>query len=278
MKTPVWLFDNDWFKDTTYMFSGVSIGIMTALTIFESMKRMASGLRGNDFIKVGKAMDFKTILKRWFLAAGLTTIAPALWRQGFRLLNSVSDTLIRMGASNMQGVALTGHMAAFDVAVMLAFDAVLIGTIVPVLWQNGRRFFDLIVLGILTPLALVAWIFDGYRGLFNQWWGQVKHLSLVQVYHAIFLLVLGWFIFGVGTPTTFTGLVIKTLVVIGGFARMTNPPQLIAKHLDSGGDVRKLTGNGKSAFKKTKENYALSKALLGGPAKAIKFLATKGGK
>lgn len=260
------------------MFSGVSIGIMTALTIFESMKRMASGLRGNDFIKVGKAMDFKTILKRWFLAAGLTTIAPALWRQGFRLLNSVSDTLIRMGASNMQGVALTGHMAAFDVAVMLAFDAVLIGTIVPVLWQNGRRFFDLIVLGILTPLALVAWIFDGYRGLFNQWWGQVKHLSLVQVYHAIFLLVLGWFIFGVGTPTTFTGLVIKTLVVIGGFARMTNPPQLIAKHLDSGGDVRKLTGNGKSAFKKTKENYALSKALLGGPAKAIKFLATKGGK
>lgn len=170
----------------------------------------------------------------------------------------------------MKGLAIMGHMTALDVATMLVFDAVLIGTIIPVLWQNGRRFFDLIVLGVITPLALTAWIFDGYKGLFNQWWGQVKYLSLIQVYHALFLLVLGWFIFGVGTPATFTGLIVKLLIVIGGFARMTNPPQLIAKHLDKGKDMDEITGGAKEAYKKTKKNYLISKALLNRPWKVIK--------
>lgn len=273
MKTPIWIFTNDWFANTTLMFSGLAIGLVTALTVVEALKRQLSGLKGQKVFKVPQAMDFKVIMKRWALVAGLTTAVPWLWSTAFKGLNFVSDFLIRIGADNMKGVAAMGHLTSLDVATMLVFDVVLIGTIIPVLWQNGRRFFDLIVLGVMTPLALCAWIFDGYKGLFNQWWAQVKHLSLVQVYHALFLLVLGWFIFGVGTPATFAGLIVKLLVVIGGFARMTNPPQIISKHLDKGKDMDEVTGGAKDAYKKTKKNYQRSKALLGGPVKAIKWLA-----
>ncbi|AQN32478.1 hypothetical protein BCP12_060 [Bacillus phage BCP12] len=57
----------------------------------------------------------------------------------------------------------------------------------------------------------------------------------MQVFHSLFLLIIGWFIFGIPTPTDFTGTVIKLIVVIGGFGRMTNPPNIIAKHLDNRG-------------------------------------------
>ena len=278
MKTPVWIFTNDWFSNTTLMFSGLSLGIVTALTVLEAMKRQLSGFRDQKMIKIPKAMEFKEILKRWFLVAGLTTAVPWLWSTAFKSLNFVSDFLIKIGADNMKGLAQMGHFTAFDCVTMLVFDAVLIGTVIPVLWQNGRRFFDLIVLGVITPLALTAWIFDDYRGLFNQWWSQVKHLSLVQVYHALFLLVLGWFIFGVGTPATFVGFVTKVLVVIGGFARMTSPPKLVAKHLDSGKDFGEVTGGVKETFKKTKRNYEMTKAIVGGPLGIAKKLATIGRK
>src|SRR5690606_21145860 len=140
--------------------------------------------------------------------------------------------LISMGGDTIKAVAAFENLGFFDVLTLLVFDAVLIVTIIPVLWQNGRRFFDIMLLGVTTPLALTAWIFDGYKKYFDQWWTNLKHLSLVQVFYSLFLLVLGWFIFGVPTPTDFTGMVVKLLVVIGGFARMVNPPRIISSKLD----------------------------------------------
>lgn len=272
MKTPLWIFDNDWFSNTTLMFSSISVGIVTTLTVLEGMKCMLSGLKHQKMFKIPTGMDIKEIAKRWFLVAGLTTAVPFLWKTAFKCLNWVSDCLIKMGADNMKGVTMTGHWAALDVVTMIAFDIILIGTIIPVLWQNGRRFFDLIVLGVITPLALTAWIFDDYKHLFNQWWSQVKHLSLVQVYHAVFLLVLGLFIFGTPTPKTFTGLITKILVVIGGFARMVSPPRIIAKHLDNGKGLDEIGNDAKRAYQKNKKNYELSKALIGKPWALVKKL------
>ena len=39
LKTPLWLFDNEWFGNTTYLFSIVAVGIVSTLTIIEGMKR-----------------------------------------------------------------------------------------------------------------------------------------------------------------------------------------------------------------------------------------------
>jgi hypothetical protein len=270
LKTPLWLFNNEWFENTTYMFSLVSLGVVSVLTIVEAIKIMLSRqLRGKRSMA---PMDIKEIGRRWFLVAGVTTAIPWLFQKAFQGLNLVSDFLISMGADTMKAVSLTESIKLFDVLTLVTFDIVLIGTIIPVLWQNARRFFDIMVLGVTAPLALTAWIFDPYRHLFSQWWGNLKHLSLVQVYYALFLLVLGWFIFGVPTPSTMIGFASKLLVVIGGFARMTTPPRLVSKHLDSGGG---LGGEAdvKAPINKTRANYKKTKALLGGPWSFVKELA-----
>jgi hypothetical protein len=266
LKTPIWIFNNEWFDNTTFMFSSIAIGIVTTLTVVESIKQTMSGIKNDKGVKIFKPMDFKVIAKRWFMVAGLTTAVPFLFKTAFQGLNWVSEQLINMGADTMKAVAFQSHIGLLDVLTLVVFDLVLIGTIIPVLWQNGRRFFDLLVLAVTTPLALTAWIFDDYRHLFQQWWANVKHLSLVQVYYALFLLVLGWFMFGVPTPTAFTGFVVKLLVVIGGFARMVNPPRLLTKHLynpQEKGGMEVITKDGiLNTVRKTRKNYSFSKDIL----------------
>lgn len=276
LKTPLWLFSNEWFTNMTLLFSSVALGAVAVLTVIEAIKRMFSGVKDGKRPMVKAPMEFKTIIKRWALVAGLTTVVPFLFQKTFQLLNYISDLLIGMNGKTMATTALSETFGTLDIIALIAFDAVLIGTVIPVLWQNGRRFFDLLVLGITAPLALGAWVFDSKRHLFDQWWKNVKHLSLVQVYHSLFLLVLGWFIFGIPTPVDFTGTVIKLLVVIGGFARMQNPPRLIAQHLDSGGGLDEITKKPlKGTRQKILSNFAFSKSAVMSPMNLLKKIKKK---
>ncbi|UPI12699.1 hypothetical protein [Bacillus phage SBSphiJ4] len=265
LKTPLWLFNNEWFENTTYLFSLLAIGIVSVLTVIESVKLMLS--RGKK--KRSGPMDFKLIMQRWGIVAAAMTGIPFCFQKAFQGLNKISDVLISMGASTMDAIALPTHISVWDVCSLVLFDVVLISTIVPVLWQNGRRFFDVMVLGVTAPLALTAWIFDPYRHLFQQWWNNLKHLSMVQVYYALFLLILGWFIFGVPTPKDVVGIVVKMLVVIGGFTRMTSPPRLIAKHLDNGGGLDEVYGGDKNdTIKKVQRNFKDTAKILMKPSSA----------
>lgn len=263
LKTPLWIFDNEWFHNTTYQFSLFSVGIVSILTAVEAIKRMLSGFRLRN---LRSTMDLKTILRRWFLVAGTVTAVPYVFQKAFQGLNYISEKLISMGGDTLRVTSLPESIKMFDVITLVLFDVILIATIVPVLWKNGRRFFDIMVLGVASPFALTAWIFDSYRHLFKQWWDSLKHLSLVQIYYALFLLILGWFIFGVPTPDTFTGLIIKLLVVVGGFARMVNPPRLVSKHLDSGGGFDEVfSGKIKETVRGVKKNWETTKTVFSGP-------------
>jgi len=256
LKTPLWLFDNDWFKNTTYKFSLISIGVVSVLTSVEGIKRMLPKKGGK------KPMELKDIAKRWFIVSGLMTATPFLFQKAFQGLNWVSETLISMGADTMRDNALPENIKPIDVAILILFDALLITTIIPILWKNGRKFFDLLVLGAISPFALTAFIFDSYRGLFKQWVSNLIHLSMTQVYHALFLLVLGWFIFGVPTPSDPIGMMVKMLVTIGGFSRLQNPPRLISKHLDNGAGFDEITDGIKKTKDNTKRNIEFTKGLL----------------
>lgn len=250
LKTPLWIFDNEWFENATHQFSIFSLGIVTVLTVLEGVKRMFSGLGR----KRKPAMEMKDIMKRWGIVSIALTSIPIIFQKSFQTLNYVSEKVVSMGVTNMESVKAFGVDSYFDLIVLAIFNIVLVGTVIPVLWSNGRRFFDILVLGVISPFALTAWIFDSYRHLFNQWWDNLKQLSLVQVYYALFLLILGWFIFGIPTPDSFTGMVTKLLVVIGGFARMTNPPRIISKHMNLGDgfdEVYRGLGKGKENFKKS---------------------------
>lgn len=278
LKTPTWIFDNDWFKNTTLTFSAGAIGITSILTVLEGIKRMLSGLknkRGQKLFKFIKTepMDIWTIGKRWGLASLGMLSAPWAFKEAFKGLNWVSDKLISMNVNLMDASKLT-HIDWFNVVTMGVFDVVLISTLIPTLWANGRRFFDLLVLAMISPLALTAWVFDSYRAFYTTWWNNVKKLSVVQIYHALFLLVIGWFIFGLSTPTDPMGLIVKLLVVVGGFARMQNPPNLFGinskmhpnnvVHMPKSGDIQGgITKGFKDSKKKLSGPIGLAEKFVG---------------
>src|SRR5690606_38069455 len=117
-------------------------------------------------------------------------------------------------------------------------------------------------------------IFDSYKAMHKQWWENLKHLSLVQCYHALFLLALGWFIFGVPTPPDFAGLLVKLLIVIGGFSRLQNPPRILTGKLDNGGGFDEVVGRVKKTMDNTKRNIALAKGIITkNPKKILSVLA-----
>lgn len=262
LKTPLWIFDNAWFHNTTYKFSLFAVSIVSVLTVVESIKRMLSGALGKKY----KAMDMRDILKRWAMVSGVLTITPILFQKAFQGLNFISGTINAMGADTITAVGIPDNIQLFDVLTILAFDLILIASMVPILWKNGRRFFDIMVLGVISPFALTAWIFDSSRHLFRQWWDNLKHLALVQIYYAVFLLMLGWFLFGTPTPDTFSGMLLKMLIVIGGFARMVEPPRIISKHLDSGGGFDEVwSKNVKKTGQGIQKNLKLVRDLASGP-------------
>ena len=269
LKTPLWIFDNEWFQNTTYMFSLLSIGLVSVLTILEGMKRMLPMFNKKGH-KQTQPMELKTIMKRWFVVAGVSTFLPIAFKKGFEGLNKVSDFISGMGATTMRSISLPTNISTFEVITLTVFDIVLISTIVPILWKNGRRFFDLMVLGLVSPLALTCYVFDSYKQYYHTWLSNVKNLSLVQIYYSVFLLVIGFFLFGVPTPSSFTGFILKLLVTIGGFSKLSSPPKFVSKHLDNGPGFDSVYTPAKDTVSKTVRNFRDTVDIIRKPTTVVK--------
>lgn len=270
LKTPLWLFENEWFHNTTYKFSLIAVVAVSIITAFEGIKRMLPKWTK----KPQETTDLKEIIKRWFLVSCGITAVPWVTYESFKGLNFISEILINMGKDDIKSISLTEAVKPFDVLILLIFNILLILSAIPILWQNGRRFFDILVLTAISPFALSAWVFNSYKSYFNQWWNNLKHLSLVQVYYALYLLILGWFIYGVPTPSSLVGLLTKMLIVIGAFSRMQNPPTIIAHKLDRGGGFDEVLGSGKKTMDNIKRNIEFTKGIiLKNPQKIFKSLS-----
>ncbi|MGG3920394.1 hypothetical protein ABEV41_00340 [Geobacillus thermodenitrificans] len=230
--TPVWLFQNAWFSNTTLMFSMVSVAVVIILTIIESLKKMYK------FKKVSYT-KFHDILKRFPLAVAGAGFAPFAYTQLFEWLNKLSQSISSIGREYItQGSYESITLSKLDIAAIIGFDLILITLLFPIFLKNGRRWFDLIALGTMTPLALSAWIFDDYRHLFNKWWKHIKHLSFMQITYAIFICLLGILIFGTKnfTGSSISVFFVKLMVIAGGLWRLANPPIIVLSASDSAKD------------------------------------------
>jgi hypothetical protein len=240
--TPIWLFKNASLIDTTLVFSFISVVVVIILTIIESLKKMYNN-RNIQYT------EFNKILKRFPLVVAGSGFAPILFEKTFWLLNKLSDAISKIGKSEIVGNSVTVFdWTGVNLAFVLAFDIVLLTLLFPVLLKNGRRWFDLICLSALTPLALSAWIFDGYRHLFDKWWKNIKQLSLVQISYSIYVCVLGIIIFGTRGlyEMNFWSICIKLCIMAGGLWRLANPPSIVLSYSDHGKDLwsafKDLTG------------------------------------
>jgi hypothetical protein len=256
LKTPLFIFDNGWIENSCLTFSLLSISLVTIFSIIESIKL---SLRK-------KSTDFKKIMFRWFLVSGISGVMPVLFKWIFTLLNYVTDKIATGNSITMENVMFQ-PANGLDTLILIGFDVVMLANIIPLLLQNGRRYFDIMCLVSISPLALSAWIFDKHRHLFSQWLTSITSLSLVQIVYAFYLLILGLFMYGVPTPHDTFGIICKILVIIGAFSRMANPPNFVKRHLDQGGNISEL-------FK----SFAKTAVGVGGKFNFVKKYKTAKGK
>lgn len=231
LQVPLFIFNNTYIKDASLVFSGISILLVTILTMVEGIKKMMKKRHTED----------KKIYKRFFVATVGAGFAPLLFEKAFWLINQLTVSITKIGGSSAQIEATKGvHLESadwFNIVALLGFDVMLIALVVPIILQNGRRFFDLMCLASITPLALSAWIFNDHRHMFDKWWFNIKKLSMTPLVYALFICFLGLFIFGTRNVVSGGGLLIKLIIVIGGLMRMANPPTFVKARLDNGENV-----------------------------------------
>lgn len=250
LTTPTFIFNNPYMQNTSLTFSTVSISIVTILTIFEALMQMTKQ----------KHTEFKTIVKRYFGVVCVTGFVPFLFEQGFTLLNKLTQAITKIGSAVNPTVLLKDSLPvpALDTLILFSFDIVLFAMLIPILLQNGRRWWDLMCLAVVAPLAGTAYVFDRHRHYFDTWWSTVKKLSLVQLVYAVFITLIGIFIFGTRDMVSGWGLIIKLLIVAGGLWRMLNPPRIVTS-LTSGGDVTGMYSDYKNGFRQVVDTLTFKK-------------------
>jgi hypothetical protein len=246
--TPSWLFTNASIIDTTIVFSFISVVAVIVLTVIESLKKMYN----NQKIRF---TEFQQIIKRFPIAVAGAGFAPLLFEYTFKILNKLSTAISKIGQTEIIGNKVTTFdWSGINLIVMIGFDIILLSLLFPIFLKNGRRWFDLICLSTLTPLALSAWIFDSYRHLFDKWWKNIKQLSLVQLSYSIYVCILGIIIFGTRGlyEEDIWSLFIKLCIMAGGLWRLANPPSIMLSYTDHGKDVWSIYKEVKNAltFKK----------------------------
>lgn len=243
LQTPLFLFNNTYLKNTSLTFALVSITLVTLFTVFEALMQM--------FNK--KHTDFKKIMKRWTIVAGVSGFIPFAFETGFGFLNKLSEAITKIGGINggdASGMISGVQMGWFDTMVISLFDLVAISMLIPVCLQAGRRWWDVLTLCAISPLALSSWCFDRHSHYFTQWWNGVKAHSLSQLVYAVYLLLMGIIIFSTQSVTGgFFTLIIKTLLILAGLNRMSHPPQFIKRMTDTGSDVFDEYDKTKTTFK-----------------------------
>lgn len=267
--TPHWLFNNTFFTNTSLQISIISMFLIIALTMIEGYKQMSKF----------RHTRLKTILKRTGIAVAVAGSMPFILSKLFAFLNKITDAIISIGVNEIQWNKLAdniGRFSSIDVFGLALFDILLIGLCVPILLQNGRRWFDLVALGVMTPMAMTCWIFDNHKHLFRQWFNTLKRLSLVQLVYAFFLTLLGLLIFATPTPLAPQAIMTKMLITIGGLWRMCSPPQIVVRFADGGSDIGTIFEDLKNGLtlKKPRNKFKSMTKTLG----INKFIKRKGSK
>lgn len=239
LNTPSVIFSSQWFSSNILMFTGMSIGMSIILAMIEGFKRMMNKSH-TKMDRISRRLPFV------ILGAGL---APLGFSYAFKFINKFTDMIIGIGRAQMtNGIEnfAFNDTTLLEMFAFIGFDLALVGMMVPVFLQNFRRWFDLLALGVMTPMALSCWMFKSHEHYFKTWWEHVKKCSLVQLVYAVFLLLIGSLMFGAKEPDNEAELLIKMGIVIGGLWRMANPPNFLRRHLDTGAnaiDMWKGAGN-----------------------------------
>lgn len=223
--TPGMLIANPQVHMLWLIFISITVGIISILCVIEGIKT-ALGLSRTNFLHfVGR-----TVLA----FCGIALILPGM-TIGLDFINGFVKELTDMAFGNTSAGEYIGDNlttvftnGALGLLSSLVFMILFIYYMLRVLLNYGRRWFDIIISAIISPMAIGATVFSSTTHYFQKWWNHVLQLYLVQAVHAIYVTVIAVVVL---TPTVLTGPVtgfMKILILIGALWRMSTPPSFVA--------------------------------------------------
>ena len=228
--TPVFLFDNEFFHHLIRIFAGLSIGVVTIGSMVEGFKRVL-GLSSSSF---------KKIIIRLPIMIAVCGFAPFGFVKAIEAMNGITNLIFTIG-TNILGNSTHSDVWAFslfsdhfETLGFFLFILLYIALLIPMMLNHGQRWFSLIALGILTPFAMLGYVFDSFKSLHHSWWTSLKGLFLVQIVYSVFVTILSLLMFAVPFPTTVDGIFAKLLVILGGLYMLAVPPPFVKSFFDQG--------------------------------------------
>lgn len=229
--TPAFLFNNDFFKEMVRLFSGLSISLVTLACMFEGFKRIL-GIDGTPI---------KQMIIRLPIMIAVCGFAPIGFVKAVEMMNEITTIIFKLGTgmlessmpnSSLWEIALFGDV--IETFGFILFILLYIALLIPMVLNHGRRWFSMISLGILTPFAMLGYVFESFKNFHQTWWTNLKGLFLVQIIYAVFATILSLVMFALPFPATVEGVFAKLLVILGGLYTLAIPPPFVKRFFDKG--------------------------------------------
>lgn len=225
LMTPDWLFEGSWFSDAIFKFTAVNASLVTIFTMIQGIKRIFK----RNFTSL------KDIMKRLPIALTVSAATPIIFTQGIKWLNRLTHFIIGLAGGEIASkdvVSIFSTSIMFDflnVILMLIFLIIVIVQFFPLITFHGRRWFNILIQGILTPFAMSCYVFDDTRHYFDAWLASIKDTCKKQLIYAVFIALLGIVLFATPNPTTATGVIAKMILAVGGIHTLAHPPSVLTQ-------------------------------------------------
>ncbi|MEH7451460.1 hypothetical protein [Gottfriedia acidiceleris] len=228
--TPVFLFNNSYFTNLLLKFGALSMGLVTSLTMVEGIKKILNK----------STMSYRQLIQRLPLVMALVGFSPLLIVEGMKLLSYLTNLILLFGVSLTDNVNPLGKhpvTGLMDTILYGAFVLLFGYNLVPILLQHGRRWFNVLALTLLTPIAMLGYLFPSFKVFHQKWWSSLKKSYLSQLYYSSFLSILNIIMFGISTPDNYQGMFSKLLILLGGIHLFSQPPGFLNSYMQSGPDT-----------------------------------------
>ncbi|OPH61741.1 hypothetical protein BC351_00425 [Paenibacillus ferrarius] len=225
LMTPDWLFEGSWFSDAIIKFTTVNVSLVTILTMIQGIKCIFNR----------KHTSMKNILKRFPIALSVSAATPLLFTQGIKWLNKLTHFITGLAGGEIASkdvVSIFSTSIMFDflnVLLMIIFLILVIVQFFPLITFHGRRWFNILIQGIVTPFSMSCYVFDDTRHYFDTWLVSLKDTCKKQLIYAVFVSLLGIVLFATPNPTTATGVISKMILAIGGIHTLAHPPSVLTQ-------------------------------------------------
>lgn len=227
--TPSVIFNSTWFSESYLKFAGLSVVVFTIMALWNAGRKTFNL----------KSTALRDVVKRYFLAVTGIGFATFFFQQFFKVIKFISEIIVSIGYNEIYSKDFSSFSAlgTGDTVALVLFILVLIGLTVKIVLENGRRWFGLASIGLMSSFSLSAWVFDSTRVVFNDVKEKFIKLSLTQVYHASVISLMGVFLVSTAGVNNFTELIIKLSTICGAFTVLAKPPKFFDRLIDKNTDT-----------------------------------------